>query len=814
MKLYYIFILMLLFLIPESYALTNVSACGTLSTANEYYQLNQSINSSGTCITINANNITLDGVGYTINYSQSATGYGINNSGGFDNILIKNISFIQGSSSANYIIYSNGMSNSIISDNTLTNQYDIGIYFDYGFSSFNNSVVRNLINSSITSSYKGGIRFVSVSVDITHTYNNISNNTIITNQNINHGISCSAYCHYNIISNNIINSSGTNARNIYLDVSTHNSVKLNSISSTGQGANTIQIGSLSDDNLIVNNTLYITGLSASGLVLADADLNNITSNNITVAGTSESGIYVEAGASNNNFLNNAIFLTGAASEAVGLYTNSAFNTFINNSFFLGNSAYYGVRISSSSSNSFSGGTIERQSYGYTNVGDYYLSSAGGTNNFSNTNFTALRKIQFDDSTSQFNYNADLNNNTIWLKTNISGAGYLNRTLNSWSFGKLSWNETPSTGLTINYTVNGFLSNREYNFKENGITIQKITTDIFGSLTRGISLLSESSLSFEDVPLVHNDSLSNSSGTTGVSFDIFVNITEANNITWAYVEVTSPDALSQNKTMILQSQSGTEYLFNYTFTPTSDGVYSFTFYALDENNNLGAMNGTQNYTATAIPVPPSGGGSSATTQNYSAISIYPLHLELSAFSLGNKTVSIQVKNAQINDVSLKPIATTGKEFVGKIGTGDFYIIKSGEEIKIDIPMMFDKSGTYLIEFSLSDAAGQPAGQFDVTARVYGQQSYFEKLLKNLQYPLILDPSAEKYTVTESGIRIPSRESTAIPIGIFIGILLLSVFNSLFSSALFLKAAHFRKTKYITEIVFGASLLMTLAIFVMV
>ncbi|MBU4299930.1 MAG: hypothetical protein KKB09_01810, partial [Nanoarchaeota archaeon] len=71
--------------VNPSYALTNISACGvTLSTANEYYVLNTSINSSDTCITIGANNVTLDGAGYTINYSKTATGYGINNTLGYN----------------------------------------------------------------------------------------------------------------------------------------------------------------------------------------------------------------------------------------------------------------------------------------------------------------------------------------------------------------------------------------------------------------------------------------------------------------------------------------------------------------------------------------------------------------------------------------------------------------------------------------------------------------------------------------------------------------------------------------------------------
>lgn len=56
-------------------ALTNVSACGTLSTAGETYQLTQDITSAGTCFTIGANNITLDCVGHSV--TGNGTGYGV-----------------------------------------------------------------------------------------------------------------------------------------------------------------------------------------------------------------------------------------------------------------------------------------------------------------------------------------------------------------------------------------------------------------------------------------------------------------------------------------------------------------------------------------------------------------------------------------------------------------------------------------------------------------------------------------------------------------------------------------------------------------
>ena len=46
----------------------DVSSCQTLSTANTVYTLTQNVSSNGTCFTITANNVTLDGQGYQVTY--------------------------------------------------------------------------------------------------------------------------------------------------------------------------------------------------------------------------------------------------------------------------------------------------------------------------------------------------------------------------------------------------------------------------------------------------------------------------------------------------------------------------------------------------------------------------------------------------------------------------------------------------------------------------------------------------------------------------------------------------------------------------
>lgn len=69
---------------------TIVSACGTLSTQDELYTLNQDVASDDTCFVISNTGITLDCDGHTIEYANVSTGQGIELSGSADNTTIKN----------------------------------------------------------------------------------------------------------------------------------------------------------------------------------------------------------------------------------------------------------------------------------------------------------------------------------------------------------------------------------------------------------------------------------------------------------------------------------------------------------------------------------------------------------------------------------------------------------------------------------------------------------------------------------------------------------------------------------------------------
>ena len=149
------------------------SDCG--SYVNEDSILSGDMSCNGTGIIINASNVVLDCAGYTINYSTAGVlGYGINNSGGYDNVTIKNCNIVEGNSATNFKhgIYFEGADDGTIQNNTITNNgvKGSGIYLTSSSS--------NISENTITTSgiYGFGIQLTSSS------NSNISENIINTTQ--------------------------------------------------------------------------------------------------------------------------------------------------------------------------------------------------------------------------------------------------------------------------------------------------------------------------------------------------------------------------------------------------------------------------------------------------------------------------------------------------------------------------------------------------------------------------------------------------------------------------------------------------------
>ncbi|MGB9707774.1 MAG: right-handed parallel beta-helix repeat-containing protein, partial [Candidatus Pacearchaeota archaeon] len=336
-----------------------IDSCQTLNTSG-VYTLNQSVSSNGTCFNISANDIILDCSGYTINYSISAIGYGINNSDGFDNITIKNCNIVQGSSiSYAYAIYGSGMANSTIQNNTITTSghYGYSIYLD---SSSTNTLSNNTITTS--GSYGYGIYLYSSSNS-----NTLSNNTITTSGHYGYGIYLYSSSNSNTLTNNTITASGGYSYGIYLASSSYSNITGNKMNTANAYAiyveptttvshynhtidttNTEQgqpiyyyfaNSSITIENLYNIGQLYVTNsanitirnitiINKDGIILVMTTNSSVSNSNITTSGSSSYGIRVDS-SSTNNLSNNTITTSGSSGLGIYLYSSST-NTLTNN----------------------------------------------------------------------------------------------------------------------------------------------------------------------------------------------------------------------------------------------------------------------------------------------------------------------------------------------------------------------------------------------------------------------------------------------------------------------------------------------------
>ncbi|MBI2449339.1 hypothetical protein HYV49_03510 [Candidatus Pacearchaeota archaeon] len=277
-----------------------VSSCQILSTDNTIYYLTQNVSSNGTCFTITANNITLDGNGSKITYGINGTSnqYGVYLPNELEQITIKNLIIEQKNSSGtdNYAIYFNTISNSRINNNTIiTNgsgsngvelvtssgsniisNNTITIQSAKGISTASGSVSNTIVDNKIISG-DGGIV-------ISTSFNNIKNNTInITGSNNNGILLTSSSAYNNNINNNTIIINGSSNSGIQLSSASNNTFVINIITITGTNNLGILIASLSDKNIFIDSIINASGSSSNDTQFSSSSSGTINFTNVTLA---------------------------------------------------------------------------------------------------------------------------------------------------------------------------------------------------------------------------------------------------------------------------------------------------------------------------------------------------------------------------------------------------------------------------------------------------------------------------------------------------------------------------------------------------
>src|SRR3989344_1151711 len=602
------------------------TSCGNMAAT---VTLTANVLSTGTCFNISANGITLNCAGFTVKYATTTFGYGVNNTVGYDNVVIKNCVFVAGTTDGgnNHAIYFNNSFGGTITNNSI---YTNGTDSNYGVYLDGRTNLTKIQNNTIVTTGKGTYNNVITTTGTTTLggnvgiylnesgYNNISSNTINSNgsQGTN-GVFIEVRSNYNVFDNNTIKSGGRNSLNYAVYSSgpvTQNNFTNNIIYSNGTSNNYGIYFTTSNNSLIYNNQITTAGSGTDnyGIYLAtNSGYNNISSNTINTNGTKENyGIYLQSDSAsifrgNYNLVDNNTIKTygkSSSSFAYGIYlagpltqNNITNNVIITNGttssygiYFVthvNNSVIYNNQITTTSSGCCNYGIYLQTKSGYNNVSSNTLNTNGTTDNYG---------IYFTSGT---NYNL-IDNNTI--KTNgpfgLGGDEYgifvqTNSLQNNLTNNIISTNGTSNNyGIVISGGANNSLI---YN---NNITTSSDWASS-GALDYGIYLTSSCMDSNISSNIINTNGSSNNYG-------IFLSNNINNSVVY-HNQITTNGTRTSNYGIFLQTRSGHNNISNNTIKTNGSqndfGIYLHTNsdYNILSNLTISSNTATENTSSALI-----------------------------------------------------------------------------------------------------------------------------------------------------------------------------------------------------------------------
>ncbi|MBU3940612.1 MAG: right-handed parallel beta-helix repeat-containing protein, partial [Nanoarchaeota archaeon] len=241
-------------------------------TLTSSHTMTDDLTCANTAFYIGDNNVVLDCAGYTITYGTAGTAstYGIDNNGNYDNITIKNCIIIEGAYGGNDAIFLSDTINSTVHNNTLIT---VGPSAD-GIYVGSSGAYNNLTNNTITISGASGR-----GIYLPASTSNVIGNTIYTNgSSSGFGIDVSSTSN-SVIMNNNITTEGVTSFGIRVVLSSGINVSLNEINTTGSGSTAILVSSNSDNNIIHKNN--IIHCAEDGIKLLKVFANSPNNNNIS-----------------------------------------------------------------------------------------------------------------------------------------------------------------------------------------------------------------------------------------------------------------------------------------------------------------------------------------------------------------------------------------------------------------------------------------------------------------------------------------------------------------------------------------------------
>jgi PGF-pre-PGF domain-containing protein len=294
-----LFVGLVLFLGSVGSASAAVS-CGDTITVDT--TLDSDLICTGDGITIDANNITLDGAGYSITGDGSGSGVSLN---GRSNVTVKNLT-VSGFDIGIYLMSSSG---STLEDNTASNNNGDGI-------SLNSSSSGNAITGNTASNNKGGGIYLESSGSNTITGNTASGNYL---EGIGLYLSSSNTIYGNIVSGNSKTRSMSYG-GIALLNSTGNTITGNGVSN--EECDGIALWDSSDSNTITSN--MVSNGKCGGIYLYNSGSNGITGN--TLSNNNWEGISLNSSSNDNIIKDN----TASGNGKYGIYLESSSSNEIHN----------------------------------------------------------------------------------------------------------------------------------------------------------------------------------------------------------------------------------------------------------------------------------------------------------------------------------------------------------------------------------------------------------------------------------------------------------------------------------------------------
>lgn len=410
----------------------NSSQCGYV---NGDISLTGNITAESSCFSINSSHVTVNCKGYTITYGTaggSDVKHGVNNTGGWDNITIKNCVVLRGQATGanHYAIFLNYSQNSTIFNNTITIQGGSSSNAIYLANSSGSNISDNNATITTTGQTSNGVQIDSSSALI------ISHNTFqVHGGNSNTGILFNGVGNDSIIRHNIlfINSSSDNNNGIVVFGNT--TIENNTI--TINGTSTLRgIDLLAGLNLVNGNALDVNGTSDDnyGIKINNPAANTITNNTILVGGVNDNkGIEINPNSHDSTSTNNTIALqsSGARNYGINLKISNR-NTLRSNTITItGTAANAGIYIHDNNGGQSTDNTLDNNTITITGTANpnYGIAISFGQDNIlvnnnitTSANYYPILDNTTTETTNQIVYNNSLGQ-IVWTwingSTNVS-----------------------------------------------------------------------------------------------------------------------------------------------------------------------------------------------------------------------------------------------------------------------------------------------------------------------------------------------------------------------------------------------------------